>query len=314
VTTDPRPLAALAGALIAAGGWAVAVGLYGSTEPVPATGLLASVRARLRRVRGTTARTADLGGRARRVGWRRGRALLAVAAGMLAWFALGWPVAGLVTAAAVFGLPPLLGASAAARRDIDRLEALEDWTRRLADVLSIGVGLEQAITASLRTAPAAIAPDVAALAARLGARWSTESALHAFADDLHDPTGDLVAAALLLGSRRRGPGLAAVLDGLAATVADEVSMRRKVEADRAKPRTTARWVTLITLAVVGLAVLNGSYVRPYGTALGQLVLAVLSLSFGAALLWMHVISRGAADPRFLPSDTPTATSLARERS
>ena len=46
-------------------------------------------------------------------------------------------------------------------RSIDRLEAVEDWTRRLADVLIVGVGLEQAITATLRTVPAPIRPEVA---------------------------------------------------------------------------------------------------------------------------------------------------------
>jgi hypothetical protein len=52
-----------------------------------------------------------------------------------------------------------------------------------------------------------------------------------------------VAATLILGAHRRGPGLAAVLDDLAGTVAEEVRIRRGIEADRAKPRTTARWVT-----------------------------------------------------------------------
>ena len=185
------------------------------------------------------------------------------------------------------------------------MAALEDWTRRLSDVLTVGVGLEQAITASLRTTPAAITTEVTALTARLGARWPTEAALRAFADELDDPTGDLVAAALILGARRRGPGLAAVLDGLAATVAEEVAMRRKVEADRARPRTTARWVTLITVGVVGLGALNGTYLRPYGTTIGQLVLAALGLAFAAALLWMRAISDGATDPRFLPAEDRT---------
>jgi len=223
------------------------------------------------------------------------------------WWLTGWPVAGLIAAAAVAGLPSLLATSAASAHRITRLEALEDWTRRLADVLTVGVGLEQAITASLRTAPDPIAPQVRALAARLGARWPTEAALRAFADDLDDATGDLVAAALILGSRRRGPGLAAVLDGLAGTVADEVAMRRKIEADRARPRTTARWVTLITLGVVALGALNGTYIRPYGSSLGQLVLAALALSFAGALVWMRAISAGTPEPRFLPGPDDART-------
>ena len=51
--------------------------------------------------------------------------------------------------------------------------------------------------------------------------------------------GDLVAANLILGARRRGAGLASVLEGLAESVAADVRARRQVEADRAKPRATA---------------------------------------------------------------------------
>ncbi|MEI2811934.1 MAG: hypothetical protein V9F00_17630 [Nocardioides sp.] len=85
-----------------------------------------------------------------------------------------------------------------------------------------------------------------ACVARLRARWVTEDALRAFADELDDSTGDLVAANLILGARRRGAGLASVLEGLAESVAADVRARRQVEADRAKPRATARWVTLIS--------------------------------------------------------------------
>jgi tight adherence protein B len=72
---------------------------------------------------------------------------------------------------------------------------------------------------------------------RLRARWSTEDALRAFADDLDDATGDVVAANLILGARRRGAGLASVLDALAESVAADVRARRR---DRGRPGQTAR--------------------------------------------------------------------------
>lgn len=301
MTATSPVLAGLCGAAVAAGLWALAAGLYGGrTGDPPARPLTAALGA----ARDWARRRLHAGGFAgqpRAAGPARTRAAVATAAGMGLWLLSGWPVAGLVAAAAVAGLPALLGASGAASVRIERLEGLEEWTRRLGDVLTVGVGLEQAIAASLRTAPPAIAAEVGALTARLGARWPTEAALRAFADDLHDATGDLVAAALILGSRRRGPGLAAVLDGLAAAVGEEVAMRRKVEADRARPRTTARWVTLITLGVAALAGLNGTYIRPYGTAAGQLVLAGLAAAFAGALLWMRALSRGTPEPRFLPA-------------
>jgi len=142
------------------------------------------------------------------------------------------------------------------------------------------------------------------LVARLQARWPTERALRAFADDLDDATADLVVATLILGARRRGPGLARVLGAVADSVAEDVAMRRRVEAERAKPRTTARAVTLITLGVIAVGSLNGTYLAPYGTLLGQLVLAVITLGFIASLAWMRALTLSPAQPRlFLPLDT-----------
>ena len=117
------------------------------------------------------------------------RLLLAVAAGLFGWLLTGLAVLALAVPVAVLGLPRLMGKPGTSA-GIDRLEGLEEWTRNLAGVLAVGVGLEQAITASLRSAPTSIRPQVATLTARLAARWDTSAALRAFADDLDDATGD----------------------------------------------------------------------------------------------------------------------------
>ena len=88
----------------------------------------------------------------------------------------GWLVAVVVVPAAVAGLPVLLSAPPAGST-IDRLEAMEEWTRSLAGVLTVGIGLEEALVATLRSTPDPIRPEVARLVARLRARWSTEDAL-----------------------------------------------------------------------------------------------------------------------------------------
>jgi Flp pilus assembly protein TadB len=243
---------------------------------------------------------------------RRTVAAASVAVGAGVWLLSGWVVAVVVVPLAALGLPALLR-PARTGAAVDRSEALEEWTRRLAGVLDVGVGLEQAITVNLRSTPEAIRPPVQALVARLRARWRTDDALRAFADDLDDATGDLVAAALILGAQRRGTGLTRVLTGLADTVADEVRMRRQVEADRAKPRTTARAVTLITLAVLGLLTLNSAYIAPYGDPLGQMVLALLLGLYAGALAWMTSMGRTRPAPRFLTAPTPRAEPAAAAR-
>ena len=231
---------------------------------------------------------------------RRTRSLLLIglAAGVVGWLVTGWVLAIILGPLAAVGLPMLLTAPDAADR-IVRLEAMEEWTRSLAGVLTVGVGLEQALVATLRSTPDPIAGEVNRLVSRLRARWVTEDALRAFADELDDSTGDLIAANLILGARRRGAGLASVLEGLAESVSADVRSRRQVEADRAKPRATARWVTLISASALLVLAVSGDYVKPYGSPIGQVVLVVLLSAYVATLVWMKRMAIGKALPRFL---------------
>ncbi len=135
---------------------------------------------------------------------------------------------------------------------------MEEWTRSLAGVLTAGVGLEQALIVTLRATPRPIQTEASTLQAACthgSGRW-LEQALGAFADDLDDATGDLIAAKLVLAANRRGPGLASVLESLAESVAADVRARRQIEADRDKPRATVRWITVITVLALVMLALN----------------------------------------------------------
>jgi Flp pilus assembly protein TadB len=175
---------------------------------------------------------------------------------------------------------------------ISRLEAIEEWSRSLAGVLTTGVGLEQALLVSAQSAPGPIAPEVNRLAARLKARWSTEAALYGLASDLADTTGDLVSAQLILSARRRGSGLARSLEILSQSVAADIRTRRQVEADRAKPRATAKWVTLITVIVLAVLFFSGQYIDPYRTSVGQIAFIALVAAYAGVLVWMKRLTRG----------------------
>lgn len=274
---------ATAGALLVAGLIGLTLGLRKTPPPAPAPG--ATGAPRLGRLAAVTPRT---------------RVLLAggAVAGLLVAAVTGWWIAVLVLPAAAAGLPVLLTAPPSASR-IGRLEAMEEWTRALSGVLTAGIGLEQALLATVRSTPDPIRPEVTALVSRLRARWATEDALRAFADDLDDATGDVIAANLILGARRRGAGLASVLDGLAESVAADVRARREIEADRAKPRATARWVTIITVGVLAILAVSGTYVAPYGSPLGQVLLVGLLGLYVATLVWMRSMAAGRPLPRFI---------------
>ena len=290
-------IAALATAAVLGGILLVVAGL----RPVPETELVARPQSpRMLRLRAALSGALVEGPDERR---RRTQLVLAVGGGLLAFLLTGLALMVLAVPVAVLGLPKLLGTPGSAA-DVDRLEALEEWTRNLAGVLAVGVSLEQAIQASLRSTPDPIRPQVETLVARLATRWQTDAALRAFAGDLDDATGDLVAASLILSAKRRGAGLVSVLDGLAASVAEDVRTRRQIEADRAKPRSTARAVTFITLGVLVLLALNRTYIEPYTSPLGQALLAVLLSAYTATLLWMRQMTSGRPTPRFLGNPAP----------
>jgi tight adherence protein B len=231
---------------------------------------------------------------------RRTWILLGVSAGgaVIVWAITGWLLALVAIPAAATGLPILLSGREGTDR-IARLEAMGEWTRSLAGVLTVGIGFEEALMISQRSVPAVIAEPVARLAARLDARSDTVTAIRAFASDLNDPTGDLIAINLRLAARRRGTGLATVLEALAESVAADVRARREVEADRAKSRATARWVTIITVCALAPLAFAGDYVAPYGTPIGQIVLVVLLSAYVGALVWMKHIATGKPPARSL---------------
>lgn len=228
----------------------------------------------------------------------RRRLYVGLPAGLVLWLVSGWFLTVVLVPAALVGIPLLL-APPRSGTPIARLEAMEEWTRSLAGVLTVGIGLEQAIITTARSAPEQIRAEVTALAARLNSRVPTASALRQFADDLDDATGDLIAMALTLGARRRGMGLSQMLESLAGSVARDVAIRRSVDAERAKLATTSRMITLITLLVMGGLFLLSDYVAPYRTPLGAMVLVGLLACYVGTLLWMRAIGTSPKPARLL---------------
>lgn len=238
---------------------------------------------------------------------RRTRVLgsIGLLAGVAVWLFTGWLLAVVLAPALLIGLPALLAAPTTATA-IDRLVAMEEWTRNLANVLGAGKSLEQAIIATARSIPAALSTEIGDLIARLRANRSTEGAIRSFNETLNDATGDLICSALLMGSRMRDGGLKDVLDGVTETVAEDVRNRRAVEADRSKPRTTARLITIVATIFLAGAFVSG-YFDPYKSPFGQLVLTVLIAAYVGVLVWIKRIQKAPPLPRFLGSTVRVAT-------
>ncbi|MFI1259163.1 type II secretion system F family protein [Streptomyces netropsis] len=245
---------------------------------------------------------------------RSSRFSAALVLGLLVWLFTSWPMGGVMTAVIMAGLPWLLNPGSGAKEQIARLEAVEEWVRRLSDIHTVGVSLEQSIQRSLQTVPKPISGEVTRLVSRLSAGWLPQDAYRAFADEMNDAIVDEVAALLILHVEDRGAGLGRALNDLAAALAQEVYARREIEADRQKPRTNDRWVTLFCLVIFAVSMLSGAYVEPYTTAVGQLTLIGLGIGFVLVKMWMRRMAVIEPTPRFLSSADRTAGESGKEGS
>jgi Flp pilus assembly protein TadB len=276
--------AALAGALVAAGLVLVVAEL---NRRAPAAGVPPRLSLRPGKLTAGAAR----------------RGVFAAATFLAVLVVTGWPVAALAGAAAVVFLPRITG-NRAAKQHTAMLEGLEQWIRRLADMLTASRGLQDALEASARTAPDAVAGPVTALARRLATRVGTEEALRAFAGEIDDPAGDRIAAALIIATGQRGGGVRGVLTALAEMLARDVAARRDIEADRAQHRTTLRWIIVFVAGFTLFAILNKSYSAPYGTLVGEGVLAGVATLYAVGLAWLHRLGTIPAPGRFLDQSAP----------
>lgn len=229
-----------------------------------------------------------------------------LAAGLLFGAFTGWVVGGLLAAMATWSLPRLLGMGAVDQDRLARIEGIAGWTEMLRDTLAAAAGLEQSITATARAAPKAVRPEILELSARLERGERLTPSLRKLADDLDDPTADLVLAALILASQHQARHLALLLGELAATARAQVAMRQRVDAARARTRTTMRVVVTTTLSFAGgLVLLNSAFLSPYDTFAGQLVLLLIGALFALAFHWLRRLALIEGPERFLiPPDVP----------
>ncbi len=241
-------------------------------------------------------------GRGSRDPERTRRVAVAVAAGLLVLLVTRWPAAGLAAGGlAVLG-PHVFGGAAAGRRELAKIEAIATWTESLRDTAAAASGLEQAIPATAQAAPESLRKPLRDLTARLAGRVPLPEALARFADDLDDPAGDMVVAALSLNARKRAGGLQRILTALAVSARAELEMRRKVEHERRALRGQAQRIAGLVVGFVGLqAVFARGWVAPYSTPEGQVALSVFIAVFLAAFMRMRSLANTAPPARFLTS-------------
>lgn len=228
--------------------------------------------------------------------------LLAGVGGLAAALVTGWPVAFVLVAVAIYGLPRLFGQSAASV-SVAKIEAIANWTEMLQGTLAASAGLNQAIMATAPLAPLAIREQTLALSGRLGAGMHPRDALLLYGDELGDPCADRVICSLILAVTSRAQRLGDLLAALADSTREEVALRLRVETSRSSIRSGVRTVVVFSvLFAAALAVLAHTYLAPFGTPTGQLVLALVGILYAGGLTLMVVMSRPPAPVRLLGSE------------
>jgi Flp pilus assembly protein TadB len=235
---------------------------------------------------------------------------IALIAGILVLVATGWVVAGVGVALLVYSWRSL-GGAASERKTMTRLESLATWTESLRDTIAGAVGLEQAIPSSIRVTDASIREPLTKLVDRLHTRVPMHVALRRFADDLDDPSADMIIAALIINSRLRGPGLRALLGALAASVREELDMRRKVNAGRRSTRRSVQIVVAVSVGMaIALAILDHTFLSPYDGVYGQFMLVIIGAIYAAGILWLRRLATFETPQRLLGTAGATAVPAA----
>jgi tight adherence protein B len=249
--------------------------------------------------------------RVRRVSAANAKLLsIALLVGVVVAVLTRWPVAAVMAAAVVFLWPKISGAGSTERAGVAKVEAIAAWTESLRDTAAAASGLEYAIPATLEGAPKLLERPLRNLVHRLGARVPLPEALTLFADEVDDPGADMVVAALSLNARQRAGSLSRVLTSLAASTRAELEVRRKVLNERNSLRRQSQQVAGLLLAfAAGTVVLAPGWVAPYGTPVGQLILAVIAAAYLALMMRLRTLAAPERQPRFL-GDADAVTEMA----
>jgi Flp pilus assembly protein TadB len=238
------------------------------------------------------------------------RAAAAVAVFVAVLAITGWIAPALGAGLLVAAGPWLFGGRRAARDAMNRLDALAMWTESLRDRIWAGTALPDALIDSPARVPASLRPELNAFAHRLAVRDPLDQALDSLAEDLADPAADMVIATLILNVRTSGSRLVTVLSSLSTTLRAQLADRREIDARQAESRQAVRLAVAITIGMlVALTAFNPTYVAPYRTPDGQLVLGVVVALYGGAFVVLRRLADYPPPPRLLAHAARSRSSL-----
>jgi len=215
-------------------------------------------------------------------------------AALTGWIVIAVSVATLVAAVPGVGRPQIH-----TRNEQVLVDAIATWTEQLRDTLAGSHGLEQAIVATSVHAPFALRQNVKKLASFIG-YGSLEDGLRRFGDDINNSTADFVVAALITASQHQARDVGQLLTHIAQCARDESKMRSRVWVGRARTRSAVKIIaSVIGSFVAGLFIFNRTYLQPYSSIEGQIVLSCILGVFAVSLSLMQSMAKIIEPERFV---------------
>jgi hypothetical protein len=176
-----------------------------------------------------------------------------------------------------------------------RIEGIAKWLEDLRDTLrGSAMGAEAALEQVATRPPAAIDVPLRTFVHRRHQGFRTEDALADLADDLAHPTADAAIAAirLVVGGSASAGRLHGTVHALAAAARDEVTARERIDRTRAVYQQSMQRLVVIGALLVGyLRFAGGDLLDPYGTATGQVVLALPLAMWAGCVMWLRSLCR-----------------------
>ena len=237
---------------------------------------------------------------------------LAVALGLGAWYATGWPAAGLVGAMAGYSGPLMVKAPKKRRAVTDEIEAYSQWAEQIRDLVSASGSLFEAVRLSAANAPARLRPSVTNMTA-LARTLGLPHALEWFAAEMRSPFADRLVLGLKI-AWDSGARVTEAFESTARAMRNEVEMRRRNEV--ANSRTWTQVVAILGVTVVAVTlmfIVNRSFFDPFGTLTGQMVLVAVGILIFGNVFWVLKLSAAGMPVRLLSNkqaDVPGAAAVA----
>jgi Flp pilus assembly protein TadB len=227
--------------------------------------------------------------------------------GVGVWLLTGWPVLTLAAIIGGFLLPRAWFSRGDVQAQAARSEAVAELSASLRDAVRGGLGVTEALGGLAQWGPPVLRRELGELAAEATVLGLPE-ALGNFARRLGDPLADLLATTLALNHRLGGRNLAEVLDDLASAIRAEAQTLREMRARQAQQRLSAKLVAAAPFAILLLIrQTNPDYLAPFGSVIGQGVLALAVLLVVAGYAAMVALARPPAGTRLLPAGAAGTT-------